>query len=110
MVDLVKSLIRPGLNGLRDRLEPSVVNWSVIDVSLEPATVADVGAARGNDPLLKQFSDAGFIFVSPLVRYNSNLRNHRNEREGEIVNVAIPLNSPGRTVALRPTVSDFVWP
>jgi FkbM family methyltransferase len=60
-----------------------------------PATVIDVGAARGTPNLYDAFSDAHFVLIEPLAEFEEDLQRICRRRGGEYVLAAVGA-APGR--------------
>jgi FkbM family methyltransferase len=62
---------------------------------LEPATVIDVGVARGTPNLYDAFPDAHLVLIEPLVEFEEDLKRVARRRGGEYVLAAVGA-APGR--------------
>ena len=62
---------------------------------LEPATVIDVGVARGTPNLYDAFPEAHFVLIEPLREFEDDLKRIAKRRGGEYVLTAVG-SEPGR--------------
>ena len=62
---------------------------------LAPATVIDVGVARGTPNLYDAFPDAHFVLIEPLIEFEEDLKRIARRRGGEYVLAAVGA-APGR--------------
>ena len=80
-----------------------------------PATVIDVGAARGTSLLYRAFPDAYHVLIEPLREFESELRRITEGRRGEFVLTAIADREGTATINVSPahlvesSINEVTW-
>jgi FkbM family methyltransferase len=69
---------------------------------LAPATVIDVGVARGTPNLYRAFPDAHLVLIEPLAEFEEDLRRIATRRGGEYVLAAVGAEPGSATIHVDP--------
>jgi FkbM family methyltransferase len=82
---------------------------------LAPATVLDIGAARGTPELYEAFPDAYHVLIEPLVEFEDKMKEQLTRYRGEYVLTAVGADEGTATIQIAPgmpltsTIKEIEW-